>query len=351
MSFGFSVGDFIAVGKLIKDISSCLQDAGGAKADYQELLRELESLQNALQHLDKLQNENTSLSHDLDSIKYAALSCRRPLEAFLGNMRKYESTLGVWSKSTVMNNTAKKLGWGLGRKEEVRKLQAYLNIHIGTINILLAEHGLAKMELASDKATADHLQVKDILESTRGIVERISSSLKVQNMVVEKVQAMLERMFGMISGDLIASYRSLGDMVAKVCVSTQQSYGILVEIKSSLTRPDTRWTYFQDPLMVEDALGFRFPVPSEYDFGLLEAVIKQRFVSGPGSTEVKAGNYEYLNTRNSGRVIQQDSRLLPGTSIIMAILVVPPKLTDAVCPMPNCRSSETTACSGGGRNW
>jgi hypothetical protein len=40
MSFGFSVGDFIAVGKLINDISSCLQDAGGAKAEYQELMHE-----------------------------------------------------------------------------------------------------------------------------------------------------------------------------------------------------------------------------------------------------------------------------------------------------------------------
>jgi hypothetical protein len=71
------------VGKVIKDISSCLQDAGGATADYQVLQRELECLQQALTHLDKLQQGSSALpSLNLDSIKYAALSCRRPLEQF-----------------------------------------------------------------------------------------------------------------------------------------------------------------------------------------------------------------------------------------------------------------------------
>jgi hypothetical protein len=123
MSFGFSVGDFIAVGSLIKDISSCLQDAGGSKAEYQEILRELECLQQALRHLDKLQN-GCSSSANLDFIKYAALSCRRPLEQFLGKIRKYDKSLGVWGKDGVIQSTAVKLRRGFGQKEEVRKLQS-----------------------------------------------------------------------------------------------------------------------------------------------------------------------------------------------------------------------------------
>jgi hypothetical protein len=39
MSFGFSIGDFIAVGKLIVNIVDSLHDA---KPEYQELIRELE---------------------------------------------------------------------------------------------------------------------------------------------------------------------------------------------------------------------------------------------------------------------------------------------------------------------
>jgi hypothetical protein len=93
MSFGFSFGDFIAVGTLITDITSSLRETGGSKSEYQELLRELESLQHALSQLDTLQLSD-SCSTNVDSIKYAALSCRRPLEQFLSHGNMNHSSLG-----------------------------------------------------------------------------------------------------------------------------------------------------------------------------------------------------------------------------------------------------------------
>jgi hypothetical protein len=216
MSFGFSVGDVIAVGNLIKNISSCLQDTGGAKAEYQDLLRELECLQQALQHLDKLQPHGSPSSTSLDSIKYAALNCRRPLEQFLGKIRKYDKSLGVWGKEGRIVNTANKLKWGIGQKEEIRKLQNYLNIHVGTINILLAEHGLEKMDLASDKAAADQLDIRERLDETRGIIKTIRGSLAAQSLVVASTQRMTARLLDMISGDIRTSWQSLGEMVAKI---------------------------------------------------------------------------------------------------------------------------------------
>lgn len=39
MSFGFSIGDFITVGKIISDIISALRDS---KSEYQALIREHE---------------------------------------------------------------------------------------------------------------------------------------------------------------------------------------------------------------------------------------------------------------------------------------------------------------------
>ncbi|KAH5398360.1 hypothetical protein HBI67_214670 [Parastagonospora nodorum] len=339
MSVGFSVGDFIAVGKLINDISSCLQDAGGAKAEYQELLRELECLQQALHHLDKLQQgSSSSPSLNLDSIKYAALSCRRPLEQFLGKIQKYDKSLGVWGKKSVVKRATDKLKWGLGQKEEVRKLQGYLNIHVGTINILLAEHGLEKMDLASGEAVASQILIREQLEDTRSIVDSIRGSLNAQALVIDTTQKMTARLCEMIGGELRTS------------VSTQQTYTIPLEIKSSLVGPDTRWAFFQAPLAVEDALGFRFPVPSEYDFDLLEAVIRQRFKTGPGSLEVRAGNYEYLKTNNSTDVLSQNTRLLPGSSITMAVIVDRSSMTDEACPMSRCDSIQTNEFFGGGRN-
>jgi hypothetical protein len=114
---------------------------------------------------------------------------------------------------------------------------------------------------------------------------------------------------------------------------------------------DTRWTFFQVPLTVEDALGLKFPVPSEYNYALLDTIIKHRFQEGPGSLDVRVGNYEVFSSKNSGRIISAGDRLLPGMNLTMAILINKPVLEDQNCPMRRCGSNRTTAVAGGGRTW
>jgi hypothetical protein len=125
----------------------------------------------------------------------------------------------------------------------------------------------------------------------------------------------------------------------------------MLEIKTSLAGPDTRWSFFQAPLVVEDALGYKFPVPSEYNFDLLDAVVKQKFKTGPGSLDVDFGNYEYFKTKNINHVLSKETRFIPGTAITMAIIMSQPTSTDEICPMPGCGSTSTSKCSGGGRTW
>jgi len=373
MSFGFSVGDFLAVGKLIADITNSLREAGGSKSEYQELLRELESLDHALKHLDKLPTNGASAN--LESIKYAALSCQRPLEQFLGKIKKYDKALGMWGGANTFKKTADKVRWAFGEKDEIKNLQSYLNIHIGTINILLAEHGLEKMNLAFEKGELDQLHIRERLDNTRSLMQWIKDSIIKQTAAVQNANQILTTLFGMVSGEIGSSLKSLGEMVAKVwyanhsmrplwgykltwklqySVSTQQIYGVVLEIRGSLATPNAKWTYFQDPLIVEDALGFKFLVPSEYDFELLNVIIKHRFLEGPGSSRVQAGNYEIFSAKDSQVVISENVRVRPGSSIIMAILMDKPAnkvYTDEMCPMPRCGSTLTTAAPGGGRVW
>lgn len=214
MSFGFSVGDFLAVGKLIADITNSLGEASGSKSEYQELLRELESLNHALRHLDKLPTNIASAN--LESIKYTALCCRRPLEQFLGKIQKYDMALGIWGRANPIKKTADKLRWAFKEKDEIKKLQSYLNIHIGTINMLLAEHGLERMNLASDKGQLDQLHIRERLENTRSLMQWIKGSLIAQTAVVQNNSSMLTELFGMVSGELSGSLKSLREMVAKV---------------------------------------------------------------------------------------------------------------------------------------
>lgn len=214
MSFGFSIGDFLAVGKLVADIVSSLKDSGGSRAEYQDLVRELECLEAALIHLDKL--TKTEASRDLDSIKYAALSCRRPLEEFLARIRKYDRSLGAQSKPNPIKGVIDKIKFPLDHSDEIRKLQAYLSVHIGSINILLAEYGLEEMKLAAERSEMDHLQIKERLEDTAGLLRRIQTSVACQAFAVFKSMSMLENVYKVLSGELKASLQSFESAVAKV---------------------------------------------------------------------------------------------------------------------------------------
>ena len=78
-----------------------------------------------------------------------------------------------------------------------------------------------------------------------------------------------------------------------------------------------------------------------------------KFANSPGHEEVMAGNYELSNRKNSKHVLSGDGSvaLLPGMSIVMAIIVDQVPLTDSTCPMPVCGSTDTVVVAEGGRKW
>lgn len=135
-----------------------------------------------------------------------------------------------------------------------------------------------------------------------------------------------------------------------VSVSTQQIYTVVLEIRDSVSIVDARWTHFQAPYTVEDALGYKFPVPSEYDFTTLEGLIQIRFRQGPGALEVSEGSYELLKSSKRSENITATSRLLPGTAITMAI-IIDADTSGRACPMPRCQSLQASICPGGGFTW
>ncbi|KAI0890777.1 hypothetical protein F4806DRAFT_371146 [Annulohypoxylon nitens] len=353
MSFGFGVGDFLAVGRLAAEIISSLKDSGGSRTEFQDLIRELECLQAALIHLDKL--TKTKTSEVLDAIKYAALSCRRPLEEFLYKIRKYETSLGTHSKRNSITAIIDTIKFPLAHKDEIQRLQTYLNVHIGTINILLVEYGLEKIQLETATTEASQLKAKQLLEDMGNLLGRMQTSLLSQTRAVLGNIFVLERIYRMLNGELRVSIKHLADAVAKACISTQKIYAVVLEIRGSNTSvPDIRWSFFQDPYVVEDALGRKFPVPSEFDYSLLNTIIKHKFQDGPGSVLVSTGDYELMDAKNRLQILSVESRLRPGSSIIMAVIVSKPEsavIANERCPMPLCRSDDTIAVLGGGRQW
>ncbi|KAJ8116256.1 hypothetical protein OPT61_g2286 [Boeremia exigua] len=327
-----------------------LVDASSAKEEYQELNRELKLLDTALRHLDRLE-DSTGSSTTIHSIKCAALSCRYPLEKFLAEIKKYDASLGVQSQFGLARSTKRKIQWTFARKDDIKRLQLYLHTHMGTINILLLHHGFERLDSAEETTRAFNKQVHNQLNAAQGFLTTISNNVMAQMVVVRNVQTMLTDLHRLLCGELRASWDGLCNVAAQVCVSTQQIYTVVLEIRDRLPGPDIRWAHFQEPLLVEDALGRKYPIPSEYEYDLLQAVIEHKFREGPGAKHVSVGNYELCKSNRRSDVITSTSRLLPGMAITMAILLTASKAKtkmDTHCPMPRCPSTKATRCTEGG---
>lgn len=136
-------------------------------------------------------------------------------------------------------------------------------------------------------------------------------------------------------------------------MSAQQIYTIVLEIRTSVRGIDTRFTYFQDPVRVEDALGRVFRFPSEFSIEALNAQIKAWFKEGPGKREVMAGNFQIFNAKNASHILTAfgGDVLLPGMSINMAIILRNAFPEDEKCPMPHCTSKRFVEAVGRGKTW
>ena len=143
MSFGISIGDFIAVGRLIQDIVSSLR--ASSKSEYRELILELHGLQRALHEIEHLKC-HPSQEPAVNGIKVAALMCQYPLDEFASKLKRFES-LGLGkaehaSRLDKVKMLGTKLKWGFCMEEEVMKVRAYLVAHVGSLNMRLITQGL-----------------------------------------------------------------------------------------------------------------------------------------------------------------------------------------------------------------
>lgn len=143
MSFGFSVGDFVTVGLLIRQIFSSLRIE--SVKEYNELKLELHGLQRALYGIEHLRH-GPGQEATVNGIKVAALMCQYPLKEFATKIEKYNSLghgySGLKRDFQLLRSWRKKLQWGFCMQDEVAKLRAYLAAHVGSLTMRLVSEGL-----------------------------------------------------------------------------------------------------------------------------------------------------------------------------------------------------------------
>jgi hypothetical protein len=115
MSFGWSVGDVIAgIGVLIQ-VFQALDDTKGGKASYSELVRELASLQSALNTIQTLGSQAV--------LAEAISNCQKCIDAFIARMAKFKGIdkdhgVSRWSFKTFKKK-ARTVEWAIYKKGEI----------------------------------------------------------------------------------------------------------------------------------------------------------------------------------------------------------------------------------------
>ena len=140
VTFGFSVGDFVAGISLIIDAVHSLSDTHGAPADYEELGRQLKNLRNGFECIEGL-NLYVTQCAQRSAVDTALNDCRLCLDDFVkrnGKIKSLEAPSGRQWSLAALKRQGRKVQWALWKKADVAKFRGAIQQHSDAVQMLLA---------------------------------------------------------------------------------------------------------------------------------------------------------------------------------------------------------------------
>ena len=144
VTFG-SIGDIISVSILIKSLVKCLDESRGSSAEYQAVIRELGSLDDALLQVALLLpscERSEELGDLCNSVIRCAEQCCKCVEGFREKTKKYQRALQRGGSRRLIRDTAAKIGWHVSVKPDLTKFRAEITAQTSSLNMLLATAGV-----------------------------------------------------------------------------------------------------------------------------------------------------------------------------------------------------------------
>ena len=135
--FGFGVGDFIAVIRLITRVGKALKESGGAASEYQDVIQELEYLQIILTHLGTVRFPDVASTKPAVRLTLLISACQHPLEEFLNRIAHFNNSLNANSQRGISRKAPRKAQWGAFMGEEIPKLRAVVAAKVMQVQLVL----------------------------------------------------------------------------------------------------------------------------------------------------------------------------------------------------------------------
>ncbi|KAH7008663.1 hypothetical protein EDB80DRAFT_872466 [Ilyonectria destructans] len=145
MSFGFGVGDVIAVMGLFERLATEMSNYRDAPQHFQQLQAELGLLRSTIQNVLQIEPSSDEEAKNLGLIRAIAIHCNQPLQAFIQKMRVKEKGLGHFRTSGLLASVGTRLHWSMISRKDVEDLRKVLLSEMLAINILLGTHQLISL--------------------------------------------------------------------------------------------------------------------------------------------------------------------------------------------------------------
>jgi hypothetical protein len=138
MSFGYSVGDFIAGANLSYQLIQALSGSRGASIEYQEAIAEIATLQETFLTVSQMRANSTLSQATINMAQLIVMSSMELIGTFLSRTQKYREKLCGRRSGGNVSDSWQKVGWMLFKKEELRQLRGELHLKLSHISLLLA---------------------------------------------------------------------------------------------------------------------------------------------------------------------------------------------------------------------
>ncbi|KAF2262433.1 ankyrin [Lojkania enalia] len=365
--FGFSVGDFIAVIKLARDVARALKDTAGATDDFRMLQQELHQYVVLLEHIQYLPSPAAgSLTHH-NAVRGMALTVQQPLHQLLKNMEDYRPALGAVSRVPKWKQAKRKIQWTVEMQEEVMRVRRIVTTKIVSLTTLMLlpcgaalqniesmslEQKAISYQLAKDicdvkeSVTTEIDETRQYFESTvRGTAIDTSRLLKIcagiqigvqkldrrahtaarNNHRYQKITARRDHALIIAVNSTAATLqdhasqtitlvesllrcfttfsKDVLERLKQLHLSNIEIYALLCHMQERLPRAPT--SFVDDNIIFIDALNRKQSLPYSVfqHWEVFEAMLLCQFKATPGEGKVVRGEYRIFNSKQSGVAI------------------------------------------------
>ncbi|KAH7232355.1 uncharacterized protein BKA55DRAFT_598324 [Fusarium redolens] len=188
MSFGYAVGDVVAVLGLFERIAIELRNYKDAPAHFQ-LRAELNLVRNTLKHVLNLDPECVEELQTLEKIRAIVVHCSQPLQAMADKMRSKDSSLGHFKTTRSLSAIGIRLHWSMIAKSDVDSLRQTVMSQMSAINILLSVQQLLHANVIARHAS----NILSITSRTQSAVDTLAADAKVSAEIHSKQSKSIDK--------------------------------------------------------------------------------------------------------------------------------------------------------------